>query len=104
MTHPSFTSFSFVQFNRYFLPLSFQVRMYNDLPYSEVERILEEVANDNHADADCVLVAVLSHGELGILYARDQPYKPDRLWGYFSAEKCPTLAGKPKLFFIQVIN
>ena len=54
------------------------------------------------SDADCVLVAVLSHGEMGILYASDQPYKPDRLWGHFNAEKCPTLAGKPKLFFVQV--
>ena len=53
-------------------------------------------------DADCVLVAVLSHGEMGILYACDQPYKPDRLWSHFNAEKCPTLAGKPKLFFVQV--
>ena len=53
-------------------------------------------------DADCVLVAVLSHGEMGILYASDQPYKPDRLWGHFNAEKCPSLAGKPKLFFVQV--
>ena len=44
------------------------------------ERILEETSNENHADADCILVAVLSHGELGILYASDQPYKPDRLW------------------------
>ena len=56
----------------------------------------------NFSDADCVLVAVLSHGEMGILYASDQPYKPDRLWGHFNAEKCPTLAGKPKLFFVQV--
>jgi hypothetical protein len=56
----------------------------------------------NVLDADCVLVAVLSHGEMGILYASDQPYKPDRLWGHFNAEKCPTLAGKPKLFFVQV--
>ena len=47
-------------------------------------------------------MAVLSHGEMGILYASDQPYKPDRLWGHFNAEKCPSLAGKPKLFFVQV--
>ena len=54
------------------------------------------------SDADCILVAVLSHGEMGILYSNDQPYKPDRLWSHFNAEKCPTLAGKPKLFFVQV--
>jgi caspase 7 len=83
--------------------LDFAVKVYNDLPYKEMERILEEASNENHADADCILVAVLSHGELGILYSCDQPYKPDRLWGHFNAEKCPTLAGKPKLFFVQVI-
>lgn len=46
-------------------------------------------------------MAVLSHGELGILYARDSPYKPECLWSPFTADKCPTLAGKPKMFFIQ---
>ena len=82
--------------------LDFEVKVYDDLPYKEMERILEDLAADNHADADCVFVAVLSHGELGILYACDQPYKPDRLWSHFNAEKCPSLAGKPKLFFVQV--
>ena len=62
---------------------------------------MEEVASHDHTDADCIFVAVLSHGEMGILYAQDQPFKPDRLWCHFNAEKCPTLAGKPKLFFIQ---
>jgi len=81
--------------------LDFEVRVYNDLPFKEMERILEELANDDHSDADCIFVSVLSHGELGILYASDQPYKPDRLWSHFNAERCPTLAGKPKLFFVQ---
>lgn len=81
--------------------LDFEVRVYEDLAFKDIERLLEEAAGDSHKDADCILVAVLSHGELGILYATDQPYKPDRLWSHFSAEKCPTLAGKPKMFFIQ---
>ena len=67
----------------------------------QLERVLEEVACYDHTDADCIFVAVLSHGEMGILYASDQPFKPDRLWCHFNAEKCPTLAAKPKLFFIQ---
>lgn len=81
--------------------LDFEVQVYDDAPFKEMERILEEAALSNHSDADCILVAVLSHGELGILYASDQPYKPDRLWSHFNAEKCPSLAGKPKLFFVQ---
>lgn len=81
--------------------LDFTVNVYNDASYKEMEAILQAAAEENHADADCIVVCVLSHGELGILYANDQPYKPDRLWSYFNAEKCPSLAGKPKLFFVQ---
>lgn len=81
--------------------LDFEVEVYDDLPFKEIERILESASMEDHSDADCILVTVLSHGELGILYASDQPYKPDRLWSHFSADKCRTLAGKPKMFFIQ---
>jgi len=81
--------------------LDFEVEVYDDLPFKEIERILESASMEDHSDSDCILVTVLSHGELGILYASDQPYKPDRLWTHFSADKCRTLAGKPKIFFIQ---
>jgi len=81
--------------------LDFDVEVHDDLPFKDIERILESASLEDHSDADCILVAVLSHGELGILYSSDQPYKPDRLWSHFTADKCPSLAGKPKMFFIQ---
>jgi len=81
--------------------LDFEVRVYDDLPWKDIDRTLENAALEDHSDADCILVTVLSHGELGILYASDHAYKPDRLWTQFNAENCPSLAGKPKLFFIQ---
>lgn len=55
----------------------------------------------DHSQHDCLIVAVLSHGELGLLYAHDTAYKADFLWQHFTADRCPTLAGKPKMFFIQ---
>ena len=55
----------------------------------------------DHSQHDCLLVAILSHGELGILYAHDTPYKADTIWSYFTSDKCPSLAGKPKIFLIQ---
>ena len=82
--------------------LDFDVRIYNDLPYKVMENILEELSRDNHSDADCIFVAVLTNGDKENLYAWDRPFKPDGLWSHFDAEKCPTLAGKPKLFFVQV--
>jgi len=61
------------------------------------------VSAEDHSDADCVTVTVMSHGtDNGFLYARDVQYPVDTLWNPFNAENCPSLAGKPKLFFVQV--
>lgn len=46
-------------------------------------------------------MVVLSHGDEGKIYAKDADYPPDTLWNPFSGDRCPTLAGKPKIFFIQ---
>jgi caspase-like apoptosis-related cysteine protease len=59
-------------------------------------------ARSDHSDCDCFALAVLSHGEKGIIHSRDTAYKPESLWEPFTGDKCPSLAGKPKLFFLQV--
>lgn len=46
---------------------------------------------------DCVFIAILSHGENGYLYSKDSHYKLEQLTQYFTADRCPTLAGKPKV-------
>ncbi|XP_071442442.1 caspase-1-like [Hetaerina americana] len=81
--------------------LGFKVRTYHDLKFSDLKEKVNQAAEENHADCDCFFMAVLSHGERDILYAKDNGYKPDVLWTPFTADKCATLAGKPKLFFIQ---
>lgn len=60
------------------------------------------VHNENHEDNDCLLIAVLTHGEHGKLYGFDKKYNTEKLWENFSGKKCPSLAGKPKIFLIQV--
>lgn len=59
------------------------------------------VAQEDHSDADCLLICVLSHGADGYTYAKDIHYNQEDIWNAFSAENCPTLVGKPKLFFMQ---
>ncbi|KZC09894.1 PREDICTED: caspase-1-like [Dufourea novaeangliae] len=81
--------------------LGFEVNDFHNSTHKDIVRNLERVASMDHSQHDCLIVAVLSHGELGLLYAHDTSYKPDSIWGHFMADKCPTLAGKPKLFFIQ---
>ncbi|KAA0202860.1 hypothetical protein HAZT_HAZT004288 [Hyalella azteca] len=47
----------------------------------------------------------MSHGGndegLEYLCAYDDKFRTTKLWELFTGDKCPTLAGKPKLFFIQ---
>ena len=55
------------------------------------------VASCDHTYYDCFLIAILSHGELGYLYSKDNQYKLDHITSYFTADRCPSLAGKPKV-------
>jgi hypothetical protein len=47
-------------------------------------------------------MVVLSHGENVEMYSRDKSYKVESLCDHFAGDECPTLAGKPKLFFLEV--
>lgn len=81
--------------------LNFEVIVHQDCKLKDIMRHIESAASQDHCDNDCILVAILSHGELGYIYARDTQYKLENIWSYFTAQHCPSLAGKPKLFFIQ---
>lgn len=57
----------------------------------------------DHTDHDCLIVTVLTHGiDGGTLYAFDAPYPCEDLYNGFLASNCLSLAGKPKIFIIQV--
>ncbi|KAJ8722830.1 hypothetical protein PYW07_004010 [Mythimna separata] len=81
--------------------LGFNVDAFHDLKYAEIMKHIERTAKMNHSNNDCLLIAVLTHGKSGILYAKDLRYNSEKLWCQFTEENCPTLAGKPKLFIIQ---
>lgn len=60
------------------------------------------VSKCDHNENDCLLITILTHGKpAGNLYAKDKKYCFEEIWKPFAADMCPTLAGKPKLFFIQ---
>lgn len=97
--------------------LDFQVFVFKDLIKLDVLKTLEEckyaiyfvvfiyfkilVSQKDHLKNDCFLVAVLTHGDKGKLYAHDQDYKYEDLWNPFYSSHCPSLKGKPKIFIIQ---
>ncbi|XP_060832415.1 caspase-1-like [Bombus pascuorum] len=85
-----------------FTNLGFEVKSHLDLDYVGV---MDEAANlsaNDYEDYDCICIFILSHGTNGDnVYAKDYPYRLSDIWGRFTADNCPSLTGKPKLFFIQ---
>lgn len=84
------------------LALGFIVTIHKDKTKSEIEDLIKTIAKDDHHSTSCLLIAVLSQGNLQSgIYAKDDTYPLDSIWNPFVANLCPGLAGKPKCFFIQ---
>lgn len=82
--------------------LKFDVEVCPDYTCNEIQNKIANIAKQDHSKNDCLLIAIMSHGlNSGFICAKDHPYKFENIWKCFTANKCPSLAGKPKLFFIQ---
>ncbi|XP_065696991.1 caspase-8-like [Patagioenas fasciata] len=87
---------------RVFSKLHFTVAEYKDLTAEEIRKIVNWFRCEDHKDRDCFVCCVLSHGKKGIIYGVDGQEVPIReLTMSFTGHNCPSLAGKPKVFFIQ---
>ena len=61
-----------------------------------------DVSKRNHSKFNALVVCILSHGDEQTVYGVDENKIPIRnLTANFHSSKCRSLAGKPKLFFIQ---
>ncbi|XP_034488717.1 caspase-like [Drosophila innubila] len=79
----------------------FDVIQHNDFCYNQIVRVIKRAAFENHDNNDCILIAILSHGNMGYICASDTKYKLADICNLLTPNNCPTLAGKPKLFFVQ---
>ncbi|CAL7952152.1 unnamed protein product [Xylocopa violacea] len=83
-----------------FTQLGFEVRIKRDLTFASISEVMGKLTREDHSDCDCISIFVLSHGEdNGKIYAKDMPYPLITI--FTSLTNCISLAGKPKLFFIQ---
>ena len=89
------------------------------MAYGDLLRLLDRVAAMDHSAHDCFALIMLSHGNEGTLFAYDAAFPTQKLWEPFIASRyessnrtltfvddcasfrSPTLAGKPKMFFLQ---
>uniref|UniRef100_A0A673AUT9 Uncharacterized protein n=1 Tax=Sphaeramia orbicularis TaxID=375764 RepID=A0A673AUT9_9TELE len=85
-----------------FTRLGFKVDVEKDLTADEIRTKVQNLGRENFVDHDALVVCVLSSGEEGVVYGSDECMVSlrDLRWP-FAADRAPTLAGKPKLFFIQ---
>ncbi|XP_013790103.2 caspase-7-like [Limulus polyphemus] len=84
-----------------FSELGFEVILYKNVTSKELIRHLEKVAVENHSNRDSFVCCILTRGEKGFLYGRDGKICIENVFSPFSGDKSPTLASKPKIFFIQ---
>uniref|UniRef100_A0A3Q0SW34 Caspase-8 n=1 Tax=Amphilophus citrinellus TaxID=61819 RepID=A0A3Q0SW34_AMPCI len=82
--------------------LGFEVENHHDCDGNKMLSVFRELSRRDHSQMDCVVCCVLSHGVEGSVYGVDgSSVKISCLTDLFNGLKCPSLAGKPKLFFIQ---
>ncbi|TGZ58000.1 hypothetical protein DBV15_12161, partial [Temnothorax longispinosus] len=81
--------------------LGFEVRPFDNFTHKKINQELQRAAEIDHTDSDCILITILTHDSEGRLWAYDTSYEANCIWYHFTAEKCQSLAGKPKLFIIQ---
>jgi len=106
-----FTASSFIcifiliteELERVFTWLGLDVRTYTDLTSRQIKDLMQTWQHlQDHKDRDCFICCILSHGESGAIYGKDEELVSIRMiMSHFTARQCPQLAEKPKLFFIQ---
>lgn len=55
----------------------------------------------DHSESDCLLIVIMTHGDVGTIASYDSDYEIKDVTRLFRDKYCPTLVGKPRLFFIQ---
>ncbi|XP_065922185.1 caspase-7 isoform X2 [Magallana gigas] len=84
--------------------LGFDVDLKNNLTADKIKATLQKAAKLDHRDNDCFICAILSHGGDGYIWGTDRMIPINDLMEPFKGNKCLSLAGKPKIFFIQACH
>ena len=81
--------------------LGYKVAMGTDLSAAKMKDILQRWSEKDHTKCDSFVCVMLSHGEEGKIFGTDHDVDIEELLGMFRGNRCTSLAGKPKIFFIQ---
>lgn len=82
--------------------LNFDVIVESQLESHEMYNVIRRISTMDHSNFDCFVCCLLSHGANGGIYGTDSVLVEIKyITAMFKGVACPSLANKPKLFFIQ---
>ncbi|XP_053285001.1 caspase-3 [Pleuronectes platessa] len=84
-----------------FSELGYKVRVAKDQTVRQMKNLLKSVSEEDHSSSASFVCVLLSHGDEGVIHGTDGFERLENLTGNFKGDRCKSLVGKPKLFFIQ---
>ncbi|XP_071380459.1 caspase-3-like [Centroberyx affinis] len=81
--------------------LGYKVKVYNDQTVDQMKQVLTAVSKEDHSSSASFVCVLLSHGDEGVFFGTDTSVELKSLTSLFRGDRCKSLVGKPKLFFIQ---
>ncbi|XP_026159659.1 caspase-3a [Mastacembelus armatus] len=84
-----------------FNKLGYKVKIYNDQTVQQMIQVLTAVSKEDHSCSASFVCVLLSHGDEGVFFGTDRSVELKYLTSLFRGDRCRSLVGKPKLFFIQ---
>lgn len=84
-----------------FSKLGYKAKVYNDLTVENMKQVLISVSKEDHSCYASFVCVLLSHGDEGVFFGTDGSVELKYLTSLFRGDRCKSLVGKPKLFFIQ---
>ena len=93
----------FLNLKQTFENMNFLIYSYEDLSKVEMRKYITEIRSMDHSSFDTFFCIVMSHGdEEECIVTRDmKTIKKETILNSFTADACPSLAGKPKVFIFQ---
>jgi caspase 8 len=91
----------FENFKQAWTQFDFNVVAKEDLKADEIRTVAEDTANKININSSSFVCVITTHGDRGKIYGSDSEYlEIKEVTDAFKETNCPSLAGKPKLFFI----
>ncbi|XP_061835555.1 caspase-3-like [Nerophis lumbriciformis] len=84
-----------------FAEFGYSVKVFNDQTVKQMKSLMLSTSQEDHSNSASFVCVLLSHGDEGVIFGTDGFEQLEILTKPFKGDRCRSLVGKPKLFFIQ---